>query len=185
MSEWNDFLKSYFNSNKTENEKKPRANNMQQFEELYYNSGKETEETNSEIPSHIVIDEDVEKYVEEHIIDEPEQIIETEVDVYDAAIAAGYSPIELSETQETHLDDGPTSRPLEEPDFTADELEEFKRLNKIEEFHENNELIDVKLEPNEVIVTEQPTETKVKKVKVTKPKTTKTSKSPRGPKAKK
>ena len=185
MSEWNDFLKSYFNSNKTENEKNPRANNMQQFEELYYNSGKETEETNSEIPSHIVIDEDVEKYVEEHIIDEPEQIIETEIDAYDAAIADGGSSIELQETQETHLDDGPSIRPLEEPDFTAEELEEFKRLNKIEDLHENNEPNSIELKPNEVIVTEQPTETKVKKVKVTKPKTTKSSKSPRGPKSKK
>ena len=107
------------------------------------------------------------------------------IDAYDAAIADGGGSIELQETQETHLDDGPTPRLVEEPDFTAEELEEFKRLNKIEDLHENNGPTDVVLEPNEVIVTEQPTETKVKKVKVTKPKTSKTSKSPRGPKTKK
>lgn len=186
MSGWNDFLKSYFNSDKkTENEKNPRANNMQQFEELYYNSGKKKEEEKPETPSHVVIDEQVEKYVEEHIVEEPEQLIETEVDAYEAAIVDGGYPIELDETKETHLVDGPTPRPEEEPDFTAEELEEFKRLNKIEDLHENNEPKPVELEPNEVIVTEQPTETKVKKVKVSKPKTTKAPKSPRGPKSKK
>ena len=186
MSGWNDFLKSYFNSSKkAENKKNPRANNMQQYEELYYNSGKKKEDEKSEMPSHVIIDEQVEKYVEEHIIDEPEQLIKTEIDAYEAAVADGGRPIELEETQETHLVDGPTARPIEEPDFTAEELEEFKRLNKIEELHENNEPKPVELEQNEIIVTEQPTETKVKKVKVSKPKTTKSSKSPRSPKSKK
>ena len=186
MSGWNDFLKSYFNSDKkTENKKTTQTNSMQQFEELYYNSGKKKEEKKTEAPSHIVIDEQVEKYVEEHIVDEPEQIIETEVDACEAAVADGGCPIELQETQETHLADGPTPLPIEEPYFTTEELEEFKRLNKIEELHENNDPKSIELEPNEVIVTEQPTETKVKKVKVSKQKTAKAPKSPRGPKTKK
>lgn len=182
MSGWNDFLKSYFNSDKkTENEKNPRANNMQQFEELYYNSGKKKEKE-PETPSHVVIDEQAEKYTEEHIVDEFDQFIETELDAYEAAVADGGCPIEFQETQETHLVDGPTPRPVEEPDFTAEELEEFKRLNKIEELHENNDPKHIKLEPNEVVVTEQPTETKVKKVKVSKPKAPKKSGTPKSKK---
>lgn len=181
-SAWASLMKSYYSNKVTS--KHNTEDNMDYADVLdimYGNlSNQMTEEPAEEIPSHIVVDEEMEKYVEEHIVDEPEQIIETEIDAYDAAIAHGGSPIELQETQETHLDDGLTSRLVEEPDFTAEELEEFKRLNKIEELHENNESTVVKLEPNEVIVTEQPTETKVKKVKVTKP-----SKSPRGPKSKK
>ena len=184
---WASLMKSYY-SNKVTSKHNTEVNTDygDVLDKMYGNLGNQiTEETTEESPSHIVIDEETEKYVEEHIVDEPEQIIETEIDAYDAAIADGGSSIELQETQETHLDDGPSIRPLEEPDFTAEELEEFKRLNKIEDLHENNEPTDVVLDPNEVIVTEQPTETKVKKVKVTKPKTTKSSKSPRGPKSKK
>ena len=179
---WASLMKSYY-SNKVTGKHNTEVNTDygDVLDKMYGNLGNQiTEETTEESPSHIVIDEETEKYVEEHIVDEPEQIIETEIDAYDAAIAHGGRPIELQETQETHLDDGPTLRPVEEPDFTAEELEEFKRLNKIEDLHENNGPTDVVLEPNEVIVTEQPTETKVKKVKVTKP-----SKSPRGPKSKK
>ena len=186
-SAWASLMKSYY-SNKVTSKHNTEVNTDygDVLDKMYGNLGNQiTEEPAEEVPSHIVIDEETEKYVEEHIVDEPEQIIETEIDAYDAAIADGGSSIELQETQETHLDDGPTSRQVEEPDFTAEELEEFKRLNKIEVLHENNEPTDVDLEPNEVIVTEQPTETKVKKVKVTKPKTSKTSKSPRGPKSKK
>ena len=186
-SAWASLMKSYY-SNKVASKHDTEVNTDygDVLDKMYGNLGNQiTEEPAEEVPSHIVIDEETEKYVEEHIVDEPEQIIETEIDAYDAAIAHGGCPIELQETQETHLDDGPTSRPVEEPDFTAEELEEFKRLNKIEDLHENNEPTDIELEPNEVIVTEQPTETKVKKVKVTKPKTTKSSKSPRGPKTKK
>ena len=184
---WASLMKSYY-SNKVTSKHNTEVNTDygDVLDKMYGNIGNQiTEETTEESPSHIVIDEETEKYVEEHIVDEPEQIIETEIDAYDAAIADGGGSIELQETQETHLDDGPTSCPIEEPDFTAEELEEFKRLNKIEDLHENNETTAVELEPNEVIVTEQPTETKVKKVKVTKPKTSKTSKSPRGPKSKK
>ena len=179
---WASLMTSYY-SNKVAGKHNSEGNTDygDVLDKMYGNLGNQiTEETVDEVPSHIVIDAENEKYVEEHIVDEPEQIIKTEIDAYDAAIAHGGSPIELQETQETNLDDGPTSRPVEEPDFTAEELKEFKRLNKIEELHENNEPTVVKLEPNEVIVTEQPTETKVKKVKVTKP-----SKSPRGPKSKK
>ena len=186
-SAWASLMKSYY-SNKVTSKHNTEINTDygDVLDKMYGNLGNQiTEETVDEVPSHIVVDEEMEKYVEEHIVDEPEQIIETEIDAYDTAIADGGGLIELQETQETHLDDGPTLRPVEEPDFTAEELEEFKRLNKIEDLHENNEPSDVVLEPNEVIVTEQPTETKVKKVKVTKPKTTKTSKSPRGPKSKK
>lgn len=177
---WGSLLKSYY-SNKVS---KPTVEYDEVLNKMYDEKADNLdEETNN--PSHIVIDEQDERYIEEHIVDEPEQLIETEVDAYEAAIADGGRPIELQETQETHLDDGPTPRPVEEPDFTAEELEEFKRLNKIEELHENNEPKHVDLAPNEVVVTEQPTETKVKKVKVSKPKTTKAPKSPRGPKAKK
>ena len=182
MSNWNDFFNSYANSDKKK--ENPKASDMKQYEDAYYGSKKKTE-LESETPSHIVIDEQVEKFVEEHIIDEPEQIIETEVDAHEAAIADGGCPIKLQETQETHLVDGPTPAPEEEPMFTDEELEMFRRLNSIETLHENNEPKSVELEPNEVVVTEQPTETKVKKVKVSKPKTTKASKSPRGPKSKK
>ena len=181
-SAWASLMKSYY-SNKVTSKHNTEVNTDygEVLDKMYGNLGSQiTEEPVEEVPSHIVIDEETEKYVEEHIVDEPEQIIETEIDAYDAAIADGGGSIELQETQETHLDDGPTPRLVEEPDFTAEELEEFKRLNKIEDLHENNESTDVELEPNEVIVTEQPTETKVKKVKVTKP-----SKSPRGPKSKK
>lgn len=184
---WGALLKSYY-SNKAANKHKNETNtNYGEVLDAMYGSlgDKKAEEPVEEVPSHIVIDEQVEKYVEEHVVDEPEQIIKTGVDAYEAAIADGGRPIELQETQETHLVDGPTPRPVEEPDFTAEELEEFKRLNKIEELHENNEPKHVELAPNEVIVTEQPTETKVKKVRVSKPKTTKATKSPRGPKAKK
>ena len=181
-SAWASLMKSYY-SNKVTSKHNTEVNTDygDVLDKMYGNLGSQiTEESVEEVPSHIVIDEETEKYVEEHIVDEPEQIIETEIDAYDAAIADGGSSIELQETQETHLDDGPTTRPVEEPDFTAEELEEFKRLNKIEDLHENNEPNSIELKPNEVIVTEQPTETKVKKVKVTKP-----SKSPRGPKTKK
>ena len=184
---WASLMKSYY-SNKVTAKHNTEVNTDygDVLDKMYGNLGSQIiEESAEEVPSHIVVDEETEKYVEEHIVDEPEQIIETEIDAYDAAIADGGSSIELQETQETHLDDGPTSRPVEEPDFTAEELEEFKRLNKIEDLHENNEPNSIELKPNEVIVTEQPTETKVKKVKVTKPKTTKSSKSPRGPKTKK
>ena len=179
---WASLMKSYY-SNKVTSKHNTEVNTDygDVLDKMYGNLGNQiTEETVDEVPSHIVVDGEMEKYVEEHIVDEPEQIIETEIDAYDAAIAHGGSSIELQETQETHLDDGPTPRPVEEPDFTAEELEEFKRLNKIEDLHENNEPNSIELKPNEVIVTEQPTETKVKKVKVTKP-----SKSPRGPKSKK
>lgn len=186
-SAWASLMKSYYSNKVTS--KHNTEDNMDYADVLdimYGNlSNQMTEEPAEEIPSHIVVDEETEKYVEEHIVDEPEQIIETEIDAYDAAIADGGSSIELQETQETHLDDGLTPRPVEEPDFTAEELEEFKRLNKIEDLHENNEPTVVELKPNEVIVTEQPTETKVKKVMVTKPKMPKISKSPRGPKSKK
>ena len=184
---WASLMKSYY-SNKVTSKHNTEVNTDygDVLDKMYGNLGNQiTEETVDEVPSHIVVDEEMEKYVEEHIVDDPEQIIETKIDAYDAAIAHGGGPIELQETQETHLDDGLSPRPVEEPDFTAEELEEFKRLNKIEDLHENNESTDIELEPNEVIVTEQPTETKVKKVKVTKPKTTKSSKSPRGPKSKK
>ena len=181
-SAWASLMKSYYSNkvtSKHNNEVKTDYGDV--LDKMYGNLGNQIpEEPVEEIPSHIVIDEETEKYVEEHIIDDPEQIIETEIDAYDAAIADGGSSIELQETQETHLDDGSFTRPVEEPDFTAEELEEFKRLNKIEDLHENNEPNSIELKPNEVIVTEQPTETKVKKVKVTKP-----SKSPRGPKSKK
>lgn len=169
---WGALLKSYY-SNKAANKHKKETNTNygEVLDAMYGNLGdKKAEEPVEEVPSHIVIDEQIEKYVEEHIVDEPEQIIETGADAYEAAIADGGRPIELQETQETHLVDGPTPRPVEEPDFTAEELEEFKRLNKIEELHENNEPKLVELGPNEVVVTEQLTETKVKKVKVTKPK---------------
>ena len=178
---WGALLKSYY-SNKAANKHKNETNtNYGEVLDAMYGSlgDKKAEELVEEVPSHIVIDEEVEKYVEEHIVDEPEQIIETEVDAYEATVADGGRPIELQETQETHLVDGPTPRPVEEPDFTAEELEEFKRLNKIEELHENNEPKPVELEPNEVIVTEQPTETKVKKVKVTKPKAPKKAGRPK------
>ena len=181
-SAWASLMKSYY-SNKVTSKHNTEVNTDygDVLDKMYGNLGSQiTEEPAEEIPSHIVVDEETEKYVEDHIVDEPEQIIETEIDAYDAAIAHGGSPIELQETQETHLDDGSSSRPVEEPDFTAEELEEFKRLNKIEDLHENNEPNSIELKPNEVIVTEQPTETKVKKIKVTKP-----SKSPRGTKSKK
>lgn len=179
---WSSLMKSYY-SNKVASKHNTEVNTDygEVLDKMYGNLDNQiTEEPVEDVLSHIVIDEETEKYVEEHIVDEPEQIIETEIDAYDAAVADGGGSIELQESQETHLEDGPTSRPIEEPDFTAEELEEFKRLNKIEDIHENNEPTNVELEPNEVIVTEQPTETKVKKVKVTKP-----SKSPRGPKSKK
>ncbi len=181
-SAWASLMKSYYSNKVTSNQNSEvNTDYGEVLDKMYGNLGSQiTEESVEEVPSHIVIDEETEKYVEEHIVNELEQIIETEIDAYDAAVAHGGNPIELQETPETHLDDGPTSRPVEEPDFTAEELEEFKRLNKIEELHENNEPNPIEPEPNEVIVTEQPTETKVKKVKVTKP-----SKSPRGPKSKK
>ena len=176
---WGSLLKSYYSNKVT----KPTIEYDEVLNKMYGEKGGNLDEDTNN-PSHIVIDEQAERYVEEHIVDEPEQIIETEVDAYEAGIAAG-PPIEFQETQETHLVNGPTHYHVEKPDFTAKELEEFKRLNKIEELHENNEPNHVNLAPNEVIVTEQPTETKVKKVKVSKPKTTKATKSPRGPKAKK
>lgn len=178
---WGTLLKSYY-SNKAANKHKKETNTdySEVLDAMYDNlGGKKTEEFVEEVPSHIVIDEQVEKYVEEHIVGEPEQLIETGIDAYEAAIADGGHLIELQETQETHLVDGPTPRPVEEPDFTAEELEEFKRLNKIEVLHENNDSTHVEFEPNEVIVTEQPTETKVKKVKVTKPKAPKKAGRPK------
>ena len=191
MSEYKDFFLSYFGQNnkqiadsakKDENTSKPHYTS---YEDAYFGHKEEKSVEEPEVPSHIVIDEETEKYVEEHVVDEFDQFIETELDAYKAAVADDGRSIELQETQETHLVDDPTIRPVEEPDFTAEELEEFKRLNKIEELHENNEPKQIELAPNEVIVTEQPTETKVKKVKISKPKTTKTSKSPRSPKSKK
>lgn len=178
---WSSLMKSYY-SNKVANKHKKEINTdySEVLDAMYDNLGdKKSKESVEEVPSHIVIDEEVEKYIEDHIADEPEQLIETGVDAYEAAIADGGCPIELQETQETHLVDGPTSHPVEEPDFTAEELEEFKRLNKIEELHENNEPTHIELKPNEVIVTEQPTETKVKKVKVTKPKAPKKAGRPK------
>lgn len=169
---WGSLLKSYYN-NKVGNSHKNGANTNygEVLDAMYGNlDNAAVEEPAEEVPSHIVIDGEAEQYIEEHIVDEIEQFIETEVDAYEASIADGGRPIELQETQETHLADGPTPRPVEEPAFTAEELEEFKRLNKIEELHENNEPKHVELEPNEIVVTEQPTETKVKKVKVSKPK---------------
>ena len=180
-SAWASLMKSYY-SNKVTSKHNTKVNTDygEVLDKMYGNLDNQiTEEPVEEVPSHIVIDEETEKYVEEHIVDEPEQIIETEIDAYDAAIADGGSSIELQETQETHLVDGPTPRPEEEPDFTADELEEFKRLNKIEELHENNEPKSVELEPNEVIVSEQPTETKVKKVKISKSKAPKKAGRPK------
>ena len=180
---WGTLLKNYY-ANKVS---KPTVEYDEVLNKMY---GEKSENHDEETynPSHIVIDEQAEKYVEEHIIDDQEQLIETDIDAYEAAVVDGGQPIELQETQETHLDDGPTLRPVDEPIFTAEELEEFMRLNGIdgiEELHENNEPNHVELDPNEVVVTEQPTETKVKKVKVSKPKATKAIKSPRGPKAKK
>ena len=168
---WGTLLKSYY-SNKVANKHKKETNTdySEVLDAMYGKLGdKKTEELVEEVPSHIVIDEQVEKYVEKHIVGEPEQLIETEVDAYEAAIAAGGQQIELQETQETHLVDGQTPRPVEKPDFTAEELEEFMRLNKIEKLHEIVEPTPAELESNEVIVTEKPTETKVKKVKVSKP----------------
>ena len=177
---WGSLLKSYYSNKAANNHKNENVEYHDVIDAMYDMLGdKNMEEPAEEVPSHIVFDDEVEKYVEEHIVDEPEQIIETEVDAYEAAVADGGCPIELQETQETHLDDGPTPHPVEEPNFTADELEEFKRLNKIEELHENNEPKSVELAPNEVIVTEQPTETKVKKVKVTKPKAPKNAGRPK------
>ncbi len=177
---WGSLLKSYYSNKAANNHKNENVEYSDVIDAMYDSLGdKNTEEPADEVPSHIVFDDEEEKYVEEHIVDEPEQIIETEVDVYEAAVADGGRPIEFQETQETHLVDGPTPRPVEEPDFTVDELEEFKRLNKIEELHENNEPKSVELEPNEVIVTEQPTETKVKKVKVTKTKAPKNAGRPK------
>ena len=186
MSEYKDFFLSYFgqnnkqianNAKKTENLNKPHYTS---YEDAYFGHKEESIEEPVELgPAHIVFDEEVEKHVEEHIVDEFDQFIETELDAHEAAIADGGRPIELQETQETHLVDGPTPRSVEEPDFTAEELEEFKRLNKIEELHENNEPKQIELEPNEVIVTEQPTETKVKKVKVSKPKAPKKAGRPK------
>ena len=183
---WGALLKNYYSNKAANKHKKENVEYGDVLDAMYGNFGdKKVEEPVEEGPSHIVFDEETEKYVEEHIVDEPEQIIETGADAYEAAVAHGGHPIELQETQETHLVDGPTPCPVEEPDFTAEELEEFKRLNKFEELHENNEPKHVELAPNEVVVTEQPTETKVKKVKVSKPKAAKATKSPRGPKAKK
>ena len=184
MSEYKDFFLSYFgqnnkqiadNTKKGENTSKPYTS----YEDAYFGHKEEKNVEEPEVPSHIIIDEEVEKYVEEHIVDEPEQLIETEGDAYEAAVADGGHQIELQEIQETHLDDGPTPRQVEEPDFTAEELEEFKRLNKIEELYENNEPKHIELEPNEIIVTEQPTETKVKKVKISKPKAPKKAGRPK------
>lgn len=200
MSSWNDFFNSYANSGKKkENKENSQASDMKQFEDAYFGSKKKTE-LEPETPSHIVIDEEAEKYVEEHIVNEPEQIIETEVDAYEAAVADGGCPIELQETQETHLVDGPTPEPKEEPEFTAEELEEFKRLNNIiedvdsdndgnyddtglplEEMYSEEELKTLKMLKDNVnkVVEEQPVETKVKKVKVTKPKTPKKAGRPK------
>lgn len=183
-SAWSSLLKNYY-SNKAANKHKSEINTnySEVLDAMYDNLGnKKIEELVEEVPSHIVVDEEVEKYVEKHIVDEPEQLIETEVDVYEAAIAAGRQQIELQETQETHLADGPTPRSVEEPDFTDEELEEFMCLNKIEKLHEIVEPKPVELEPNEVIVTEHPTETKVKKVKVTKPKAPKKAGRPKAKK---
>lgn len=177
---WGSLLKSYYSNKAANKHKNENAEYSDVLDAMYDMLGdKNMEEPAEEVPSHIVIDDETEKYVEEHIIDEPEQIIETEVDAYEAAVADGGRPIELQETQETHLVAGPTTPPVEEPDFTADELEEFKRLNKIEELHENNESMSVELASNEVIVTEQPTETKVKKVKISKPKAPKKAGRPK------
>lgn len=185
MSEYKDFFLSYFgqnnkqiadNAKKSENTSKPHYTS---YEDIYFGHKEEENIEEPKGPYHVVFDEEAEKYVEEHIVDEFDQFIETEVDAYEAAVADGGRPIELQETQETHLADGPTPRPIEEPAFTAEELEEFKRLNKIEELHENNEPKHVELEPNEIVVTEQPTETKVKKVKVSKPKAPKNAGRPK------
>ena len=179
-SAWASLMKSYYSNKATNKHKTENVEYGDVLDAMYDKLGsKAVEEPVEEVPSHVVIDEEEEKYVEEHIIDEPEQSIETELDAYEAAIADGGRPIELQETQETHLDEGPTTRPVEEPDFTAEELEEFKRLNKIGGLHENNEPKHVELEPNEIVVTEQPTETKVKKVKVSKPKAPKKAGRPK------
>ena len=184
-SAWSSLMKNYYSNKAANNKHKSETNTNygEVLEAMYGKLGdKKTEELVEEVPSHIVVDEQVEKYVEKHIVDEPEQLIETEVDTYEAAIAAGGQQIELQETRETHLVDGPTPRPIEEPDFTADELEEFMRLNKIEKLHEIVEPKPVELEPNEVIVTEKPTETKGKKVKVSKPKAPKKTGRPKAKK---
>lgn len=182
-SAWGALLKSYYSNKAANKHKKENVEYGDVLDAMYGSLGDKKAEEPVELGrAHIIVDEEAEKYVEAHIADEPEQIIETEVDAYEAAIADGGRPIELQETQETHLVDGPTPRPVEEPDFTTEELEEFKRLNKIEELHENNEPKSVELEPNEVIVTEQPTETKVKKVKVTKPKAPKKAGRPKAKK---
>lgn len=183
-SAWSSLMKNYY-SNKVANKHKKETNTdySEVLDAMYGKLGdKKAEELVEEVPSHIVVDEQVEKYVEKHIVDESEQLIETEVDAYEAAIAAGGQQIELQETRETHLVDGPTPRPVEKPDFTAEELEEFMRLNKIEKLHEIVEPKLVELESNEVIVTEKPTETKVKKVKVSKPKAPKKAGRPKAKK---
>ena len=157
---WGSLLKSYYSNKAANKHKNENAEYCDVLDAMYDSLGDKKAEEPVELgPAHIVFDDEVEKYVEEHIVDESEQIIETEIDAYDAAVAHGGRPIELQEIQ--------------------DELEEFKRLNKIEELHENNESKSVELEPNEVIVTEQPTETKVKKVKVSKPKAPKKAGRPK------
>jgi hypothetical protein len=184
-SAWSSLMKNYYSNKVATNKHKLETNTNygEVLDAMYGKLGdKKTEELVEEVPSRIVVDEEVEKYVEKHIVDEFEQLIETGVDAYEAAIAAGGQQIELQETQETYLVDGPTPRPVEEPDFTAEELEEFMRLNKIEKLHEIVEPTPVELESNEVIVTEQPTETKVKKVKVSKPKAPKKAGRPKAKK---
>ena len=104
---WASLMKSYY-SNKVTSKHNTEINTDygEVLDKMYGNLGSQIiEESVEEVQSHIVVDEEMEKYVEEHIVDEPEQIIETEIDAYDAAIAHGGSPIELQETQETDLDD--------------------------------------------------------------------------------
>ena len=75
-SAWSSLLKNYY-SNKVANKHKSETNTnySEVLDVMYGNLGnKKIEELVEEVPSHIVVDEQAEKYVEKHIVDESEQL---------------------------------------------------------------------------------------------------------------
>lgn len=176
---WGSFINNYFKPQKNEvkEEKDVEINTgYNSWEDDYYNSYNKSDNKKA---NHITDEEEYAKFVEEHMVDEGENI-ETIQDMMDDAMFDG-QPIELQETQETHLEDGVALHPADEPEFTAEEIEAFKALNKINEVHEINEqnVIDAAI-PDET----RTVETKVNSVKISKPKVQKPVKNNKEPKAK-
>ena len=149
---WGNLLRSYFKP-LTKKEKQPEKKintNYNKFEKIFYGT-QEVDATEPEIPN-TEYKKEMEKEVElaKQYLGEHENEIVTPINDYNAV----------------------------SDDFTTDEIEEFKKLNGINDATAEISITDSVQEEHidENIVIEQPTETKVKSVKVSKPKTTNESK---------